>query len=195
VEVCAQAGSRFEALRELERVQPELAIVDVSLGDSPQGGLDLVRDMKQLRQTLKILVFSMHEECIYAERALSAGASGYLMKKENSTKVIEALDWVIKGNIYVSQKVSQKILLGSAGRARQQGASPASASTEKLSNREFEILNALSTGRTAQAIAKELGISVKTLDVHKANIKRKLLLKSASDLNEFSINYFRPPTL
>lgn len=197
VELCAQAANKFEAFRELERHRPQVAIVDISLGDSSQGGLELVRDMKRIVPSLKILAFSMHDESVYAERALTAGASGYLMKKEPASKILEAVDWIIKGNIYVSPKVSQSILRGAVTQPHERDCEGkhAAARTESLTKREFEILQELSTGRAPYIIAKNLGISVKTLDVHKANIKKKLHLKSASELNEFSINYFRPATV
>jgi DNA-binding NarL/FixJ family response regulator len=175
---------------------PDLAIVDISLGEAPQAGLELVRDMKRIIPGIGILVFSMHEEIVYAERALSAGASGYLMKKEPAIKVLEALEWIARGNIYVSHRVSQTILMNCAGRLRRKTQPEALRSkAENLTPREFEILQALSSGRPPQALAKDLGISVKTLDVHKANMRRKLLLRSSSELNEYSINYFRPPSL
>lgn len=166
--VCGEAGTGQEGLELATRTRPDLILLDLTLPD--RNGLDLLKDFQQVVPETPVLILSMHDEMLYAERALRAGARGYVMKETGGTKVLEAIQAVVDGGIFVSEKVSSD-LLGNLNRRNQtQGKSPMGSLTE----REFEIFRLIGEGKSTKVIAEQLGLSPKTVDVHRANIKEKL---------------------
>ena len=154
----------------------DLIIVDISLPD--KNGLELIKDIRALFPDLLILVVSMHDESLYAERVLRAGARGYLMKQEGGKKLMEAIRQILAGQIYVSEKMSATILEIFSGRRNHDGGSP----MERLTDREFEVFQLVGEGRGTREIAAHLHLSVKTVEVHRAHIKKKLHLKNGTEL-------------
>ena len=177
--ICAEAETA-EAALELVRVEnPDLVLVDLSLPDKT--GLDLIGDIHALNPTLPVLAISMHEELLYAERVLSAGGRGYIMKQAGADAVIQAISNVFKGQISVSGKVSDW-LLKDATLGRQK-----TSSSVKLTDREFSIMQFISQGKTCREIARELNLSVKTVNTHRGQIRRKFKLKSSAQLIQYAV--------
>ena len=178
--VCATAGSAPEAVAAVERERPDLVITDLTLPG--RSGLDLIKDLTTMRPALKILVISMHDETLWAERALKAGAKGYMMKDSDSATVIAAVRAVLADGIYLSPAMSARVL-GAFASARPRGS--AVSPLESLSDREFEVFHLFGEGRTAKEIAAQLSISPKTVAVHRDHIKEKLgFVTSAEMLRE-----------
>ena len=175
LEVCGEAGDESEALRQYKQLRPDLVIVDISLKRS--NGLDLVKQFVAMGST-KTLVYSTYEEAIYAERAIDAGAMGYVNKEESSDQLIEAIHDILSGRIYLSPNFTQQIL-----RRRQSGVPPTASPGECLTDRELEIFRLIGQGIVTGEIARRLHLSPHTLDTHRANIKRKLQLNNAAELN------------
>lgn len=176
IEVCGTAISGEEAIEKAVSAKPELLITDITLPG--RNGLELIKDLRAILPDLKILVVSMHDELLYAERALRAGARGYLMKEEGAEKVLAAIRHVLSGQVYVSKRMESKILNAIAGRGEGGTGSP----VEKLSDREFEVFRLLGEGRSTKDIADQLHLSVKTVAVHRQHIKEKLCIGSATEL-------------
>lgn len=170
-----EAGDAGQALDVVSKQKPDMMIVDISLPG--KSGLELIKDVHVMQPGVFILVVSMHDESLYAERVLRAGARGYIMKQEGGKKLMAAIRHVLGGQVYVSEKISAKILEGLSGH-RANNSSP----IEKLSDREFEVFQLIGKGKGTRDIANLLHLSVKTVEVHRANIKEKLDLKSATDL-------------
>lgn len=172
-------------LRRIADMQPDLVISDMSMGDSK--GLDTVAAVVQAQAPRPVLIVSMHDELIYAEQALSLGAKGYLMKESAHAMMAPAAFAVLRGETWVSSKVSSRILnrlmKRSPAAAQQDGAPPGG----PLSTREVQVLEKLGSGKTTKEIAFELGLSSRTVDVHRANIKKKLGLKAGSELIAYAI--------
>jgi DNA-binding NarL/FixJ family response regulator len=181
--VCAQARDAETALREIPNSRPDLVITDVSMPG--RGGLELIKDLKSLHAGLPVLVISMHDEMLHAERALRAGARGYLMKEAGGEKMLEAIRKVLAGQIHVSEQISAKILDVFSSRRPQSIASP----IEKLTDREFEIFQLIGQGLGTKAIAQRLNLSSKTIDVHRAHIKEKLELPDATSLVRHAVRW------
>lgn len=181
--VCGEAEDRSSALTLLEKTHPDLAVVDISLKN--QSGLELIKDFKVQAPQLLILVLSMHDESLYAERALRAGARGYIMKREASLKVLEAIRQILAGKVYLGEKIVAGILDKVSGRP------PASAlsSLAALTDRELEVLLLIGKGYGSQQIAQQLHISIKTVETHRANIKLKLKLENSGALLQFAIRW------
>ncbi|QSX34211.1 response regulator transcription factor [Shewanella avicenniae] len=183
--VSAQADSVQAALVLLQQQIFDIAIVDLSL--DKQNGLDLVKEMSRAYPATRVLVFSMHPEEIYAERALRAGAKGYLMKSEPPEILLVAIKKLLDGTVYLSDSMT-KLLLGNAmGSAKQRSAS--SFGVQALSDRELEIFTLVGKGHPSKEIALQLGLSVKTVDAVRQNIKNKLGFQCASELVKFAIEY------
>jgi DNA-binding NarL/FixJ family response regulator len=181
--VCAQADNAAQALAAIEGQMPDLALVDISLPD--KNGLELIKDLQTMHPQLPLLVVSMHDETLYAERVLRAGGRGYIMKQEGGRKLMEAIRHVLGGQIYVSEKMSAKILELFSGRRLEAGNSP----VERLSDREFEVFQLIGQGQGTRRMAEHLHLSVKTVEVHRANIKKKLELDSGPELVRFAIRW------
>jgi DNA-binding NarL/FixJ family response regulator len=178
----SQADCASQALQIIAESVPHLVLLDISLPD--KNGLELIKDLQTLYPALPILVVSMHDESIYAERVLRAGARGYVMKQEGGKRLMLAIRQVLGGQIYVSEKISAKILETFSGR-KADSHSP----LESLSDREFEVFQLLGQGRGTREIAKHLHISIKTVEVHRANIRKKLQLTSGGELVRYAIRW------
>ncbi len=181
--VCCEADTAGQALDLAAAQKPDLALVDISLPD--KNGLELIKDIHVLCPKVLILVVSMHDESLYAERVLRAGARGYIMKQEGGKKLVEAIRQVLSGRIYVSEKMSARILEIFSGRRSENAGS----SVERLSDREFEVFQLISEGKGTREIAGHLHLSVKTVEVHRANIKEKLKVNTATDLIRYAVRW------
>jgi DNA-binding NarL/FixJ family response regulator len=181
--VQAEADTARQALELATSQKPDLVLLDISLPD--KNGLELTKDIHALSPAILILVVSMHDEVLYAERVLRAGARGYVMKQEGGKKLLDAIRQVLGGNIYVSEKISARILEVFSGQRQQGAGSP----VERLSDREFEVFQLIGEGKGTREIAVHLHLSVKTIEVHRANIKQKLRLKSATDLVRHAVRW------
>ena len=181
--VCCEAGNPAEAMNELTKLVPDLVVTDLTMPG--RSGTEFIKDLRALHPELPILVVSMHDEEVHGERALRAGARGYLMKDAGAAKMLEAIRQVAGGQVYVSPKMSAKILDTMTGRRPRGSTSP----IEKLSDREFEVFQLIGQGRSTREIAKELHLSSKTVDVHRAHIKAKLDLGDATALVRHAVRW------
>jgi DNA-binding NarL/FixJ family response regulator len=181
--VCGEAEDGHGALEAAESLFPDVAIVDISLKDTY--GIELIKDLKTRQPELPVLVLSMHEESMYAERALRAGARGYLNKQEATKKVIPALRQVLAGQVFVSEAMAAGILQKVAGgrAAVAEGGTP----IDVLTDRELEIFQLLGQGKSARDIGSVLHISVKTVEAHREHIKQKLNFKTSNELLRYAI--------
>jgi len=176
LKVCAEAENAGQALDIAVRQALDLILLDISLPD--KNGLELIKDIQALKPALPILVVSMHDESLYAERVLRAGGRGYIMKQEGGKKLLQAVRHVLSGQIYVSEKMAAGILETFSGRHTEAAASP----VQQLSDREFEVFQLIGQGKSTREIAVHLHLSAKTVEVHRLNIKKKLKLKTSTDL-------------
>jgi DNA-binding NarL/FixJ family response regulator len=186
LEVCGEAETEKEARDAIRELDPDVVIVDISLGHGD--GLELVRDVHAQRPTLPMLVLSMHDELIYAERLLAAGASGYIMKQAASDQLIVALRQVLEGVTYLSESLARALHA-----ARQSGTSSNAAigdPLQRLSNRELQVLAFIGRGLSSREAAESLGLSIKTVESHRQSLKRKLNLATNGQLLQFAINWF-----
>lgn len=184
--VCCEAGSAEQALEELAKCTScgyDIALVDMSLPGT--SGLELVKILRSRMPEMHILVISMHDESLYAERALRAGAKGYIMKQEATQKVLFAIRQILGGGVYVSDKMHIKILRGVIEHRVDDSAFPLSC----LSDKELEVLRLIGMGLKTRSIAEMLGRSVKTVEAHRANIKGKLNLVNATELVKFAVQW------
>ncbi|HOE16230.1 MAG TPA: response regulator transcription factor [Syntrophorhabdaceae bacterium] len=181
--ICGEAENAQSALELLKRIKPDLAIVDISL----QGidGIELIKKIKDRDVSFPMLVVSMHDEALFAERALKAGAKGYIMKQEAIEKMMEAIRKVINGEVYVSERVSATIVKKFIDGKAESGRSP----VEVLSNRELEVFQLIGQGFGTRQIAQELNVSIKTVESYRANIKEKLNLRNAAELMRHAVHY------
>jgi DNA-binding NarL/FixJ family response regulator len=185
LKVSGEADNAAQAMKFLATLPQEVDLVlcDISLPD--KNGLELIKDIRALHPELPILVVSMHDELIYAERVLRAGGRGYIMKQEGGVKFIQAIRQVLSGQIYVSDKMSSRILeIFSGG-----GKNPSSSPVGKLTDREFEVFQLIGQGMGTREVAEQLHLSVKTVEVHRANIKAKLEIKTATDLVRCAVRW------
>ena len=183
LEVSAEAENGAQAIVAISLARPDLVLADISLPD--KNGLELIKDVQALHPGLPMLVISMHDESLYAERVLRAGGRGYIMKQEGGKKLMEAIRRVLNGQIYVSERMASRILEVFSGRPIEKSAN----SMGSLSDREFEVFQWLGQGRGTREIAEQMHLSVKTVEVHRANIKRKLGLKSAPELVRCAVQW------
>ena len=181
--VSCEADTARQALEAIGQSKPDLALVDISLPD--KSGLELIKDLHALYPELRVLVVSMHDESLYAERVLRAGGRGYVMKQEGGKKLMGAIRHVLSGKIYVSEKMSARILEIFSGGRRDGTGSPVGG----LTDREFEVFQLIGQGKGTREIAEYLHLSVKTVEVYRANIKEKLGIKSATDLVRFAVRW------
>jgi DNA-binding NarL/FixJ family response regulator len=183
LKVCAEADTAGQAINLVSKQKFDLALLDISLPD--KNGLELIKDVRALRPEMPVLVVSMHDEMIYAERVLRAGGRGYIMKQEGGEKFLRAIRQVLAGQVFVSEKMSARILEAFSGRQSENSGSPVG----KLSDREFEVFQLIGQGIGTRAIAEQLHLSVKTVEVHRANIKEKLALKTATELVRHAVRW------
>jgi DNA-binding NarL/FixJ family response regulator len=183
--VIGEADTAARGLEIVRKEQPDLVIMDMSLPQSD--GLELVKQIKSEFPRLPMLIISMHDERVYAERVLRAGARGYLMKKEPSEKVFQAIDNVLRGEIFVSDRVKQDMLEYSATGRRpfQDGGSP----LDHLSDRELQVFQLLGNGIPTREIAQQLHLSVKTIECYRENLKVKMNLRSGAELVQRAIQW------
>jgi DNA-binding NarL/FixJ family response regulator len=181
--VCGEAEEAMGAMHVLSSARPDVLILDISL-NGPDG-IDLLKMLRTTHPTLPVLILSMHDELIYAERALRAGANGYIMKQEATEKVLVAVRRILSGEIYVSQRISNQLLkhyITGSGIIR-------SSSVSDLSDRELEVFRLIGDGHGTRQIAEELHVSVKTVESYQAHIKEKLSLHSARELVQHAIQW------
>lgn len=179
--VVGQGEDAYQSLRAIKEAKPDLVLVDVSLKDSD--GLELLKELKVQFPELPALVVSMHDETLYAERALRAGASGFIMKQEAPNILLGAIRTVLSGQVYVSSAMSATLLRRMvAGKKREAGLP-----MDRLTDRELEIFRLIGAGKSVKEIAENLFLSVKTVEAHREHIKEKLNFKSSAELLRFAI--------
>jgi len=181
--VCGEASSSPSALAAMRKLKPDIALLDISLPGT--NGIELIKLMKAEYPKLPLLVLSMHDESLYALRALKAGALGYVMKAEALTHVLDALRKALKGEIYVSPRLSERLIFQAIQTTDTNSGSP----VDRLSDRELEVLNFLGNGLGTKEIASKLNLSVKTIETHRAHIKEKLGFRDASEMIRFAIDW------
>lgn len=179
--VCGEAGDMAAALKLLDSIMPDLAIIDLSLAGG--SGMDLIEHIKARNSKILMLVASMHDESLYAERVLAAGARGYINKQEAQEKIIPAIRQVLDGKVYMSEFMTEKILNNMvSGSDDKRG-------IKSLSNRELQVFEMIGQGVAPGKMAKQLNLSVKTIETHQAHIKKKLGLTSAHKLTHRAIRW------
>ncbi len=181
--VCAEAESAEQAVGVAEKEKPDLLIADITLPG--RNGIELIKDLQSVTPDIPVLVLSMHDEGIYAERVLKAGGRGYVMKQEGGLSLVTAIRKVLSGQVYVSESISAKILDAMSGGRLQANRS----SVDSLTDRELEVFQLLGNGLGTREIAERLHLSVKTVEVHRANIKKKLNVDTANALVRFAVRW------
>jgi DNA-binding NarL/FixJ family response regulator len=181
--VCGEAEEMHTAMQQILTTHPDIVVVDISL--SGPDGLELLKSIRTRHPHLPVLILSMHDESIYAERALRAGANGYIMKQEATEKVLEALRRIVNREIYVSDRVANKMLQQYIGGNTVAQRSPVA----DLTDRELEVFRLIGDGHSTRQIAEELRLSVKTVESYQAHIKEKLSLRSARELMQHAIQW------
>jgi DNA-binding NarL/FixJ family response regulator len=181
LEVCGEAANMSEALRQIDNNAPDLAIIDLSLAGG--SGLDLIEHIKSRNLDILMLVASMHDETLYAERVLAAGARGYINKQEAQDSIIRAIRQVLGGKVYLSEAMTDRLLSGMVD------ARVDKRDIELLSNRELQVFELIGRGVPSSQIASQLNLSIKTIETYQANIKKKLRLTSAHELNQRAIRW------
>lgn len=181
--ICGTAEDVHRALELVERAKPDLVVVDVSLKGS--NGIELLKNIKIRFPRMLVLVLSMHDENLYAVRALRAGAAGYIMKQEATEKVLHAIHRVLGGEIYLSDRMERKMMHQLVGGRAARTGSP----IEDLSDRELEVFGLIGQGHGTRQIAEELHLSIKTVESHRAHIKEKLNLRNATELVQHAIQW------
>lgn len=183
LEVCGQIESAAEALSLAGKLKPDLVLTDISLPG--RDGLELIKDLLALRPELPVLVLSMHEESLYAGRALRAGARGYVMKRAGGDRVVEAIREVFQGRIVVSPEMATQLLEQYSGRRSRSARSP----LPSLTDREFEVFQLIGEAKSNREIAEQLHLSAKTVETHRMSLMRKLRLKSTAEVLRFALQY------
>jgi len=184
LEVCGNAATVEEALQSLGESYPDVVIVDLSLAHSD--GLELIKEIRCETRHLPVLVLSMHDENMYAERLLSAGANGYIMKQAAADQLLIALRRVLAGGVYVSEHLGSSMIERIAGNDPKRTSNP----IERLSNRELQVLNLIGRGKTTREVAENLTLSVKTVESHRQRIKKKLNLQTSAQLVQFAVSSY-----
>lgn len=183
--VCGQADSAPAALQLIQRLKPDLAVVDITLKTT--SGIELMKNVKALLPDLPVLIMSMHDESLYAERALRAGAKGYVMKHEASDRILTAIRGVLAGDLYLSEKMKEKML----HRLVRSRKNEVVFTIDTLSDREMEVFQLIGNGFGTRQIAEKLNLSVKTIDSYREHLKLKLRLEKGSDLVRHAIQWVR----
>jgi DNA-binding NarL/FixJ family response regulator len=176
LQICGEAGDVAEALEGIERLRPDIAIVDLSLKNS--SGLDLIKDLKARESAVPVLVLSMHDESLYAERVLRAGAMGYVSKQENTRSILAAIRRVLDGGIHVSNDLAGLLVKRLVGGLHGSGVSPVA----RLADRELEVFQLIGRGQSTRKIAENLNLSIKTVESYRARIKEKLQIDDGVQL-------------
>ena len=181
LKVCGEAADMANALKLIESTSPDLAIIDLSLAGG--SGLDLIEHIKARGRNMLMLVASMHEESLYAERVLAAGARGYINKQEAQDKIIQAIRQVLNGKVYLSELMTERILNNMVS------SSDEKRDIDALSNRELQVFEMIGQGLATSKMAAQLNLSIKTIETHQAHIKKKLNLSSAHELTHRAIRW------
>jgi DNA-binding NarL/FixJ family response regulator len=181
--VCGMADDIHHALDQIAALSPDVIVVDISLKGG--NGIELLKNIKVRYPRQPVLMLSMHDESLYAVRALRAGAAGYVMKQEATEKVLTAIRQVLNGEIYLSERMEKKMMHQLVGGRAARTGSP----LEDLSDRELEVFNLIGQGHGTRQIAEELHLSIKTIESHRAHIKEKLNLKNATELVQHAIQW------
>ncbi|MBN2508722.1 MAG: response regulator transcription factor [Spirochaetales bacterium] len=183
LEVVGEAEDAPGAVSVVREKSPDLALVDLSLKNS--NGLELIKDLKVILPELIVLVVSLHDEEVYAERALRAGAKGFIMKAEATDNVMTAIREVLQGGVYLSNAMRSKILhsLSGGGGGREKNI------TELLSDREFEVFQLIGNGLNTRNIAHKLNLSIKTIETYKSHLKTKLNLQDATEMIQYAVEW------
>jgi DNA-binding NarL/FixJ family response regulator len=187
--VCGESASAEEALPAMLRLRPDLAVVDITLPG--KSGLELIKEIRAKDRKVKLLVLSMHDEAVYANRVLRAGADGYIMKQEDSEEIIHAIRDVLGGHIYLSEEVLGKTHKAAAN------AKPGAKTTaiERLSDQQLEILEAVGRGKGNEEIAREQHLTPQAVNTHVAEIRKRLRVKSADALVRYAVRWVESGTL
>lgn len=185
LEIVGEADSAPRALELVEKLKPNLAIVDITLRST--NGIELTKGMRAQSPDLQVLIVSMHDENLYAERALRAGAMGYLMKHEASEKIITAIQRIQQGEIYLSDRIKEKMLHRFVNHKTDELVSP----IDTLSDREMEVFQLIGNGYGTRLIAQQLNLSIKTIDSYREHLKLKLNLESGSELVRYAIQWMK----
>jgi DNA-binding NarL/FixJ family response regulator len=183
LEVCGEASDEAQALQLVAATTPDLVIIDLSLAGG--SGINLIERIKAHYTEVCMLVVSMHDESLFAERVLTAGALGYLNKQEAPSNIIRAIRRVLEGRVYLSDKLTERLLDSLTGMAKGPGQSP----MQRLSNRELEVFELIGRGMTTGKIADHLKLSTKTIETHRENIKKKLGLASGQELTRRAMHW------
>jgi len=183
LEVCGEAEDAQTAISSIATQKPDIAIVDISL--KGMSGLELIKHLRARDESLPLLVLSMHDESLYAERVLRAGAMGYIMKQEAPERIVAAIRRVLAGDIYLSPAMSSRILQRFVGARAEADESP----LKQLSDRELEVFEYIGRGHGTRQIAEALHLSVKTIESHRENIKNKLNLRTGMELVQHAIRW------
>ncbi len=183
-EICGEAHNSTSALEVMRRTTPDVALLDISLPGT--NGIELVKLLLAEQPRLVILVISMHDESLYALRALRAGARGYIMKAEAMNHILEAIRKIVSGEIFVSPKFGERLIFKAVHGTESGTGSP----VDSLSDRELEVLGLLGRGFASREIAQELHLSVKTIETHRSHIKEKLGFKDAGEMTRFAVEWF-----
>jgi len=182
LEVCGEAADVADTMQKLDSIRPDVVVIDLSLKTGH--GIELIEQIKSRNEQIKMLVSSMHDETLFAERALRAGAMGYITKQEPIENLLDAIRQVLRGEIYLSARMTGRLL-----RHVQGGRAVDEDPIASLSNREIEVFEMIGQGRTTQQIANNLGLSPKTIETHREKIKEKLNLKNSTELNRSAIQW------
>lgn len=184
LEVCQQVEDAYHAMIAIDKLKPDIIIVDISLKE--KNGLELIKDIKIKYSDLPILALSMHDESLYAERVIRAGARGYIMKQQATENITKAIRKVLKGQLYLSDKMTAKMMSTLMGRRKDKATA---STTEILSDRELEVFLLIGKGYGTRQIADRLHLSVKTIESYRAHIKEKLSLSNAPELLRYAIQW------
>jgi DNA-binding NarL/FixJ family response regulator len=187
--VCGDSESAEKALSAIENLRPDFIIVDISLKD--MDGLQLTRIIRERHPKMPIVILSMHDERIYAHKALRAGANGYIMKEESSEKLVTAIRQILQGDIFVSEQVQKNVLHAYASKEKAREIP----SINKLSDREREIFLLVGAGHTSRSIADKLNLSVKTIETHRLRIKQKFGLNGSEKLTQAAVEWAKRENL
>lgn len=181
--VCGEAASAREAMAGVEELDPDLLLLDMNLPD--RNGLEVVKDLSALRPNLPILVLSMHDESLYAERSIRAGARGYLMKDVGGPRLLEAVQRVLEGETVISDEIASRIFASICGKTNRAG----KMDIERLTDRELQVLQLVGEGLNSHEIGSRLGISHRTVDAHRINIREKLGLADSMALTRYAVRW------
>lgn len=179
--VCGEAENARQALEAVEKLNPDLVLADITLPG--RNGLELIRDLRAVRPGLPVLVLSMHDASVFAERVLRAGGRGYISKQQSGQRLIHAIHHVLSGQIYLSDEISTRLFDSLAGHVPAKTLSP----VEQLTDRELEVFTLIGQARETKEITRRLGMSAKTVEAHRASIKRKLKLKTGPELTRHAV--------